>query len=103
MSDVVFMIVRIIFTVLAVIVSSVVVPALKKYVQSQENQQIYELIGTAVRAAEQTIKGSGVGALKKEQVLKFVSDWLASKGLAVREDQLDQMIEECVYLMNYSK
>lgn len=103
MNDITFMISRIVLAIVAVIVSTVIVPALKKYIQSQENQQIYELIETAVRAAEQTIKGSGTGELKKEQVLKYVSDWLTSKGLAVREDQLDQMIEECVYLMNCSK
>jgi hypothetical protein len=58
------------------------------------------MVEVAVRAAEQTIKGSGMGAVKKEQVLEFVSFWMLEHGVNISQDQLNQLIEACVFNMN---
>lgn len=89
----------IVVAVVLAIVTKFVIPALKSYVEEHRNTQIYSLIETAVRAAEQTILGTGQGAVKKEQVVDLVTKWLAEKGITISAEQLDQMIEECVYLM----
>jgi hypothetical protein len=53
------------------------------------------MIEIAVRAAEQVIKGNG--ALKKSEVVKFITDWTQRNGINISEDQLDQLIEAAVY------
>lgn len=57
------------------------------------------MVALAVRAAEQTITGQGQGAVKKAEVIKFVSEWLYGKGINITEDELDQLIEAAVYSM----
>lgn len=81
------------------VITKFVIPALKSYIEERKNAEIYSLIETAVRAAEQTILGTGQGAVKKEQVVDLVTKWLQEKGIQLSSEQLDQMIEECVYLM----
>ena len=58
-----------------------------------------DLIAVAVRAAEQTITGSGQGALKKEKVMSFVREWLATQGITITDEQLSELIEASVYAM----
>ena len=57
------------------------------------------MVEVAVRAAEQTIKGSGQGAAKKEEVIKFVTDWMMEHGVTITYDQLEQLIEAAVFNM----
>ena len=62
-----------------------------------------DMVALAVRAAEQTITGSGQGAVKKAEVVKLVSEWLYGKGINITEDELDQLIEAAVYQMKLGK
>lgn len=101
-NDITFIVLKVVVSVVTVIITGFVVPALKSYIDDRKNSQIYSLIETAVRAAEQTITGSGKGAIKKEQVVELVTKWLQERGLSISEDQLDQLIEESVYLMKNS-
>lgn len=57
------------------------------------------MVEIAVKAAEQTIKGSGQGAVKKDEVIKFVSKWMIAHGVLITEEQLDQLIEAAVFNM----
>lgn len=99
MNDLTFILMKVVIAVVMAIITRFVVPALKMYIDEHKNSQIYSLIETAVRAAEQTITGSGKGQIKKEQVVDLVTKWLTEKGIHLSAEQLDQMIEECVYLM----
>lgn len=101
-NDITFILLKVILSLGIAIFIRFVTPALRSYTEEHKNSEIYGLIETAVRAAEQTIKGTGQGSVKKEQVLETVSKWLQEKGIEITSDQLDQMIEECVYLMNHS-
>lgn len=80
-----------------------VIPALKAYVKEHKDSQIWEMIVTAVKAAEQTIREPGQGQVKKEQVMKYVINWLHEAGLEIDLDRLDQMVEECVYMLNHNQ
>ena len=73
------------------------IPLLKENLNDAKYQRLAEMVDIAVRAAEQTIKGSGQGALKKDEVLKFVGLWMEAHGIDVSEEQLDQLIECAVY------
>lgn len=102
-NDVILMIVKVIVAVAATLITTYVVPALKAYVESHKESQLFGVIETAVRAAEQTVTGSGEGAAKKQQVELSVLKWAKEKGIDIDSKQLNQIIEECVYLLNQTK
>ena len=97
MNDITFNILKIVFSVATVLVSVYVIPLLKAKLQEINNGRILEMVDIAVRAAEQTIKGSKQGALKKDEVMKYVTDWMFIHGISISQDQLDQLVEACVY------
>lgn len=99
MNDITFLLVKVVAAVAMTLITGFLIPVLRSYVQNNKEQQLYNLVETAVRAAEQTIKESGMGAVKKEQVVGCVTQWLFDRGISIRADQLDQLIEEAVYLM----
>ena len=100
MNDVTFNILKIVVSVVFAIVSAFVIPLLKEKLQDMRYTRLLEIVEVGVRAAEQTIKGSGQGALKKDEVINFVTAWMLSHGIMITEDQLDQLIEAAVYAMN---
>lgn len=100
MSDVTFLILKVVLSAAIATVSVYVVPALKTYVEEHKDQKIWGIIETAVRAAEQTVRGEGQGKFKKQKVLDAVKEQLKKAGIEITDEQLDDLIEECVYLLN---
>ena len=100
MNDVTFNIIKIVVSVVFALVSAFVIPLLKEKLQDMRYQRLLEIVEVGVRAAEQTIKGSGQGAIKKDEVINFVTAWMLQHGIEITEDQLDQLIEAAVYAMN---
>lgn len=98
MNDLTFNILKIVVSVSAVFISIYIVPLLKEKVADSKYQRLLEMVEIAVRAAEQTIKADG--SVKKDQVIEFVSYWMATHGIEITEDQLDQLIEAAVFNMN---
>lgn len=97
MNDITFNILKIVVTVATALISAYVIPLLKERLHDAKYQRLLEIVEVAVRAAEQTIKGSGQGAIKKDAVINFVSEWMMLHGIEISKDQLDQLIEACVY------
>lgn len=91
-------IVEAVITLLAIIISIVVIPYFKVKTNVQQRQNIANWVAIATNAAEQIYKGHGKGAEKKAYVIK----WLKNHGLTVDEKQLDAMIEAAVYEMSHS-
>ena len=52
---------------------------------------------TAVKAAEQTIKGDKKGVERKAEVIDLVTAWLVERGINISSEQLDSLIEAAVY------
>ena len=100
MNDVTFNILKIVVSVVFAIVSAFVIPLLKEKLQDMRYTRLLEIVEVGVRAAEQTIKGSGQGAHKKDEVINFVTAWMLSHGIMITDDQRDQLIEAAVYAMN---
>lgn len=100
MNDVTFVILKAVVAIAVTLITTYLIPVLKQIKEDSQNKAIYEAIETAVKAAEQTIKGSGQGTAKKEQVVKRVTTYLNEKGITISEDQLNDLIEESVYLLN---
>ena len=100
MDEYILLLVRVITTVVVVILTKHVIPILKEKYQLHVDDKVKRVIKDAVEAAEQTIKGSGKGPLKKEEVLKYVIKFLDDQNISVNQDILDTLIESAVFAMN---
>lgn len=81
---------------LSVVVTSVVVPLLKKKLGSEKLAELQIWVEIAVHAAEQIFSDTGMGKQKKEYVLEF----LREKGFDVDDKAIENAIEAAVYDMN---
>lgn len=103
LDDVVTLAIRVVVSVSVVIITKYIVPILKSWYDEKVDEKIKKVIKDAVEAAEQTIKGSGMGELKKEEVVNLVNAYLTSKGWNIDEKRLNTMIESAVFAMNLNK
>lgn len=97
MNDITFMILKIVVSVCAALMTAYAIPYLKRQMEAEIGSAVLDLIDVAVRAAEQTLEG---GKVKKEWVVEFVTRWLIQHGIKISEEQLDKLIEAAVYAMN---
>lgn len=100
MNELTFNFLKIVVAISAALISAFVVPFLKEKVADIKYQRLLEVVELAVKAAEQTIKGSGMGPVKKDEVITKVTKWIVSHGILITEEQLDQLIEAAVFNMN---
>ena len=95
--DVSIVILEVVVAIVVILLSRYVIPYLKEITKSEKYAGLMEIVIVAVRAAEQTIRESGQGKVKKAQVVAFVTAWLNNNGLNISEDELDRLIESAVY------
>lgn len=91
------MIIEIIFSVIATLVSVYLIPYLKSQTKTKQQEEVLKVVEVAVHAAEQTLKS---GTVKKRDVTQFVTDWLNERGLKFTEGEVDRLIESAVFNMN---
>lgn len=103
MSDTMQIVVRFVFLVAFLLISGIVLPYIKTLKDFKEMDLITKTINMAVKAAEQTIKGSGKGQIKKAEVKEVVNAWLSKVGITVSDELIDVIIEDAVYVMNSNK
>ena len=99
MNDLTFNILKIVISVVTALIAAYLVPYLKNKLREDKYSELVVMVHTAVQAAEQTI-GAGEGKLKKEEVIKFVTDYMNKSGFVISQDQLSQLIEAAVFQMN---
>ena len=99
MHEIMIDVLMIVISVLSALVSAYLIPLIKAKTNSEKYADLMEIIVVAVKAAEQTINGSGLGKVKKAEVVSFVSHWLAEKNIRISEAELDKLIECAVYAM----
>lgn len=99
MNDITFLILKIVVSVCAALVTAYIIPYLRTLRTDKKYSALLDMVAIAVRAAEQMIRESGQGAAKKEQVVEFVREWMQQQGIDLTYDQLSQLIEACVYQM----
>ncbi len=100
MNDLTFNILKIVISVCAALFAYYVIPVIKAKVKSDKYSELLAMIDICVRAAEQTTKGSGMGLIKKENVMIAMTNWLNQKGIEMSQKQLSDLIEAAVYNMN---
>lgn len=99
MSETTFEIVKIVASVIATIIGLYLIPYIRRKTVDAEYKELCEAVSVGVRAVEQTIKESGMGKVKKAQVIAYVTAWLNGKNINISEEQLDKLIECTVYYM----
>lgn len=100
MNEITFMILKVIISVSVALITTFLIPFIKSQTKTKQQEEILKIVQVAVQAAEQTLKG---GEVKKEDVLRFMTDWLAKRGITISDEQLDKLIESAVYAMNEAK
>lgn len=99
MEDITMMILKIVVSICAALITVYVVPYLKTLRQDKRYASLMDMVEVAVKAAEQTIKEPGQGDYKKAEVIAFVSDWMNDHGIKISKDELSQLIEAAVFAM----
>lgn len=100
MNDLTFNILKIVLAVSAAIITTYLVPYIKEHIDCSKRDTLSGIVKTAVEAMEQVVKESGKGAVKKQQVIAFVTAWINEHKIDITEDQLDMLIEAVVFEMN---
>lgn len=99
MNEITYMVLRVVVCICATLITLYVIPYIKTLKEDTRYKNMIDLIAVAVRAAEQTITGSGQGALKKEKVMEFVRTWLNAQGIFITDTQLSDLVEAAVYAL----
>lgn len=102
MDDITFIILKIVLSIVSALFGIVIIPLVKEKIASIKDERLRKFIGEMVQAAEQTISDPGSGALKKEEVMAKVTDWLNEHNMKITEKQLSDLIESAVYSMNHT-
>lgn len=102
MNDILFTIVQVIVIICSILLVRFVIPLLKEKLNQKQYEQIKTLVNDAVFAVEQLI-GAGKGSEKKEEVITFVMNYIAAKGINITRKQVDILIESAVFVMNREK
>ena len=84
-------IIKLIIPLLCTVITAYIIPYLKE-------KKLYSAVKTAVQAAEQIYKESGMG----EQKFEYVKSWLNEK-FSISADDLKKIIESAVYELNSQK
>lgn len=103
MDEYTVLIIKGVFAVVAMLLTRYVIPLLKELYEARVDEKIKMVVKDSVEAFEQTIKGSGKGPVKKEEVVKYVTNALTKAGVTVDEKKLDVLIEAAVFAMNSQK
>lgn len=100
MNELTFHLLKITISICVALIAFYLVPYIKNKLQSEKYKSLLQAINIAVRAAEQTIKGSGKGAIKKQDVIQFMKTWMVNNNIQISEKQLSEIIEASVWVMN---
>ena len=103
MSETTFAVVKIVVSIVATFIGLYLIPYIHEKTEDMKYKKVKDEVKTAVKAAEQTVKGCGMGAIKKSDVLDYITNWLKSKNINITAAQLDILIESAVYWMKHPK
>lgn len=99
MNEITFSILQIVVSVCMIIVMRYVIPYLKAKLQSVIDESLWNAIMREVKSVEQTITGSKMGAIKKEEVIQRIYGWANKHGIEITDEQISQLIEAAVFIM----
>lgn len=103
MNEVMFTILEAITILCIMLAMRYVLPFLRVKLQSIMDEELWKAICKEVKSVEQTIKGSKLGAVRKDEVIARVTAWAISKGIPITQKQLENLIETAVWVMKNEK
>jgi hypothetical protein len=90
-------IIKVVFALLGVLVTSVLVPWLKAKLSDAKLEQIKTWVYEAVNAAQESFKDEPESGMAKK---RYVLEFLTQKGVKMDEDTLDLLIQSAVGLLH---
>ena len=98
MNEVTFIILKLVISVCAALITAYVIPYIKTLRNDKRYASLLDIVEVAVKAAEQSLKNE-TGEFKKSEVLAYVAHWMDNQGIYIDTEQLDQLVECAVYQM----
>lgn len=99
MNEIIFEIIKSLVVIAIMVLVRYAVPYLKAQVKKSDLAWIYDWAVYAVKAAEQTNTGIGMGTIKKATVKEFLVKVAKESGLSITDAQIENLIESAVYAM----
>lgn len=99
MNDLVFEIIRAIVVIAIMALVRYAIPVLKTKAKESNLSWLYDWAVYAVKAAQQTNTGTGMGAAKKAIVKEFLLELIKEYNVTITDSQLENLIESAVYAM----
>lgn len=99
MDDRIFELILAVIPVLGVILTSFIIPYFKEMIGNEKLSKYQEWTAMAVKAAELLFTESGMGAEKKEYVVKFLTEQFNKNKVVITEEQMNILIESAVKQM----
>ena len=99
MDERIFELIVAIIPVLGVILTSFIIPYFKEQIGNEKLSKYQEWASMAVKAAELLFTESGMGAEKKEYVVKFLTEQFNKNKVVITEEQMNILIESAVKQM----
>lgn len=99
-NDILMMILKALVIIFVLIMTRYVLPYLKLVLQETIDSQLWDVILTAVKSVQQDPKYS-IGAAKRLEVIRRVTDWANKHGIPFTEEQLSELIEAAVWTMKH--
>jgi len=99
MNDIIFEVIKSLVVIAVMVLVRYAVPYLKAQVKNSDLSWLYDWAVYAVKAAEQTNTGTGMGSTKKAIVKEFLTKITTESGVAITDAQIENLIESAVYAM----
>lgn len=103
MKEIVIYFAILIILAICAMIGRYLIPLLKKKVEESDYKDFINWTIDAVRMAEQTIKGAGMGTAKKEYVVDFLTQLAIDNGYSFTHQQIDTLIESAVFMLKGGK
>lgn len=103
MNEMLFEIIILVLSILATILTGIVVPYFKEKIGNEKLAKYEYWVSNAVACAEMIYKEQGMGEIKKEYVINFLNDMFNKKKIVITEEQLNVLIEHAVKEMQLNE
>lgn len=103
MNEMLFEIILGVLSILATILTGLVVPYFKEKIGNEKLAKYEYWVSNAVEAAEMIYNEKGMGETKKEYVVSFLNEMFNKNKVVITEEQLNVLIEHAVKEMKLNE
>lgn len=103
MNEILFKVILGLISILATIITGVVIPYIKEKIGNEKLAKYEEWATLAVQCAEMIFTEQGMGKDKKEYVVNFLNDMFNKKKVVITPEQIEILIESAVKSMKLSE